>query len=169
MFGRWKRSRKEQRKAAEFVLVADRTFIGEQVHMEGFIRCGEDLHIDGRVEGTVELEEHRLTIGEKGRVDAEIRVKDATISGEVKGTILSQGKIEITRLGRFVGQIEAGGIAVEDGAYLKAVIRLSRDSAADAIPGPGPSETETVPGEEHVEETPGSGLNQENETGRSSE
>jgi cytoskeletal protein CcmA (bactofilin family) len=163
MFGRWKRSRKEQRLAAELVPAADRTFIGEQVHMEGFIRCGEDLYIEGRVEGTIELEEHRLTIGEKGRVDADIRVQDATISGEVKGTILSHGKVEITRNGRFVGQLESGGIAVEDGVYLKAVIRLRRDSAAAATSGSGPSEIENVSGKEQVEEAPGPGLNQEYE------
>jgi cytoskeletal protein CcmA (bactofilin family) len=138
--------------------------------MEGFIRCREDLYIDGWVEGTIELEEHRLTIGEKGRVAAEIRVQDAKISGDVKGTILSHGKVEITRNGRFLGQVESRGIAVEDGAYLKAVIRLSRDAAAAAASGPGSSETGAVPGdEEHVEETSRSGQNKAYETGRSLE
>jgi cytoskeletal protein CcmA (bactofilin family) len=169
MFGRWKRSRKKLRPLEEFVPVGGRTFIGEQVQMEGLIRCREDLYIDGSFEGTIELKEHRLTVGEKGRVAAEIRVQNATISGQVKGSILSQGKIEITRPGHFVGQIEAGGIAVEDGAYLKAVIRLTRDPVADAIPGPDPFETRTFPGEKRVEETPGSGLNQGNETCRSFE
>jgi cytoskeletal protein CcmA (bactofilin family) len=166
MFGRWKRSRKKLRPLEEFVPMGGRTFIGDQVQMEGFIRCGEDLYIDGSFEGTIELKEHRLTVGEKGRVAAEIRVQNATISGQVKGSILSQGKIEITRPGHFVGQIEAGRIAVADGAYLKAVIRLARDPAADAIPGHGPLEAWTVPGEKRVEETPGPGLNQRNETFR---
>ena len=126
MFGRWKRSKKARHQATEFAPVGGRTFIGEQVHMDGFIRCREDLYIDGSFEGTIELEQHRLTVGEKGRVAAEIRVRNASINGQVKGNILSEGKIEITRHGRFVGKIEAEGIIVADGAYLKAVIQMAR-------------------------------------------
>jgi cytoskeletal protein CcmA (bactofilin family) len=163
MFGRWKRSRKKLRPLEELGPVVGRTFIGEQVQMEGFIRCSEDLYIDGSVEGTIELKEHRLTVGEKGRVAAEIRVQNATISGHVKGRILSQGKIEITRLGHFVGQIEAGGIAVADGAYLKAVIRLTRDPAADTISAHGPLEECPASGEIDMEEA----LNPGNKTCRS--
>ncbi len=154
---------------AEFAPVGGRTFIGEQVHMDGAIRCREDLHIDGSFEGIIDLAEHRLTVGEKGRVAAEIRVRNATIRGQVKGNILSKGKIEITRPARFVGKIEAEGIAVEDGAYLKAVIRLTRDPAADAIPGHGPLEARTFSDEKRVEATPGPDLNQGSETCRSSE
>ncbi len=160
MFGRWKRSRKKLRYPEELGPVVGRTFIGEQVHLEGIIRCREDLYIDGLVEGTIELKEHRLTVGEKGRVAAEMRVQNATINGQVKGSILSQGKIEITRLGRFVGQIEAGGIAVADGAFLKAVIRLTQDPAADTIPANGPLEQCPASGEIDMEEA----LSQGNET-----
>jgi cytoskeletal protein CcmA (bactofilin family) len=160
MFGRCKRSRKKLHPLEELGPAVGRTFIGEQVQMEGFIRCREDLVIDGSVEGTIELKEHRLTVGEKGRVAAEIRVQNATISGRVKGRLFSQGKIEITRSGHFVGQIEAGGIAVADGAYLKAAIRLIRDPAAHAIPANGPLEKGPASGEIEMEET----LNQGNET-----
>jgi cytoskeletal protein CcmA (bactofilin family) len=169
MFGRWKRSRKKLCPPEELAPVVGRTFIGEQVQMEGFIRCLEDLYIDGSAEGTIELKEHRLTVGIKGRVAAEMHVQDATISGHVKGRILSQGKVEITRSGHFVGQIEAGGIAVADGAYLKAVVRLTRDAASDTIPHHSPLEAWTVPGEKRMEETPGPGLKQEGETGGSFE
>jgi cytoskeletal protein CcmA (bactofilin family) len=142
-----------------------RAFIGERVQMEGFIRCREDLHIDGSVEGTIELNEHRLTVGEKGRVAGEIRVRNATISGNVKGSIFSRGHIEITRLGHFEGLIEAEGIAVADGADLKAEIRLTRDPAADTISASGPLTSWTGPGEKRAEETFGPGLNQEIEAG----
>jgi len=163
MFGLWKRSKKKPRQAAEPLPVAERTFVGDQVHMQGLIRCGEDLYIDGSVEGTIELANHRLTVGEMGRVDAEIHAQNATIRGLVKGSIFSRGKIEITRQGHFEGQIEAGGIVVADGAYLKAVIRLTRD-AGDATPGKDPSEGWTAASEKHLEDNQGSTLNQGNDT-----
>ena len=140
MFERWKRSKRARHKAPECRAAGGRTFIGEQVHMDGFIRCREDLHIDGSFEGAIELKEHRLSVGEKGRVAAEIRVRNATISGQVEGNIFSEGKIEITRHGRFVGKLEAEGIAVADGAYLKAVIQMARGPVADPVPVCGPSE-----------------------------
>jgi cytoskeletal protein CcmA (bactofilin family) len=154
MFERWKRSKRARLEAAEFAPLGRRTFIGEQVHMDGFIRCREDLHIDGSFEGTIELKEHRLSVGEKGRVAAEIRVRNATISGQVKGNILSEGKIEITRHGRFVGKIEAEGITVADGAYLKAVIQMARGPAC------GPSEECPASGQIDSREA----FDQENET-----
>jgi cytoskeletal protein CcmA (bactofilin family) len=160
MFGRWKRSRKKPQPAAEFMSVAGRTFIGDQVHMEGIIRCREDLFIDGSVKGTIELANHRLTVGEMGRVDAEIHAQNATISGRVKGSILSRGKIEITRHGQFTGQIEAGGVAVADGADLRAVIQLTRDPAAYAIAANGPLEKGPASGKIHMEKA----LNQGNGT-----
>lgn len=158
MFERWKRSKRVRHDAAELAPVARRTFIGEQVQMDGFIRCREDLHIDGSFEGTIELKEHRLSVGEKGRVAAEIRVRNATISGQVKGNILSEGKIEITRQGRFVGKIEAEGITVADGAYLKAVIQMARGPVC------GPSEACPASGQIDSREA----SDQENETLRHS-
>lgn len=120
--------------------------------MDGFIRCREDLHIDGSFEGTIELKEHRLSVGEKGRVAGEIRARNATISGQVEGNILSEGKIEITRHGRFVGKIEAEGIAVADGACLKAVIQMARGTVcglSDECPASGPIDSREAPDQEN--------------------
>ena len=41
--------------------------IGKGVRVEGQIYSQEDLYVDGEVEGTIELQDHRLTIGPNGR------------------------------------------------------------------------------------------------------
>ena len=42
--------------------------IGKAVKIVGQIFSREDLYVDGDVEGTIELMEHKLTIGPNGKV-----------------------------------------------------------------------------------------------------
>jgi cytoskeletal protein CcmA (bactofilin family) len=112
----------------------EKTIIGEQISIEGSIRGKENLLIEGSMKGTIELEEHQVIVGSKGKVEAEIHAKDVTISGRMTGNILALGKVEITRAAEFNGEIKARRISVEDGAYIKAVIELGRDDKKKASP-----------------------------------
>ncbi len=105
----------------------EKTIIGEQIIIEGSICGGENLLIEGSMKGRIELEEHQVIVGSKGKVEAEIHAKDVTISGRMTGNIQALGKVEITKEAEFNGEIKAGRISVEDGAYIKAVIELVRD------------------------------------------
>jgi cytoskeletal protein CcmA (bactofilin family) len=105
-----------------------KTIIGEQISIEGSIRGREDLIIEGSVKGKIELEGHHLIVGPKGKVEADIHVKSVTISGQLAGKIRALEKVEITKDADFNGDIKAKRISVEDGAYLKAVIELERET-----------------------------------------
>ena len=48
------------------------TTIGQGVVIEGELKGGEDLVIDGKVDGTIELPQHVLTVGPTGRVKAQL-------------------------------------------------------------------------------------------------
>ena len=48
----------------------------------------------------------------------------------------TSGKVEITKEADFNGEIRARSISVEDGAMLKAVIELERESQIKAVPEP---------------------------------
>jgi len=43
------------------------TLIGTSIVIKGELPCGEDLYIDGQVEGTIDPKGNRLTIGPHGR------------------------------------------------------------------------------------------------------
>jgi cytoskeletal protein CcmA (bactofilin family) len=109
------------------VSVSEKTIIGEQICIEGSIRGRENLLIEGSMKGKIELEEHQVIVGSKGKVEGEIHAKDVTISGRMTGNIQALGKVEITRAAEFNGEVKAGRISVEDGAYIKAVIELDRE------------------------------------------
>ncbi len=120
--------------------VEGRTIIGEKVAIDGAIRGREDLFIEGSVKGRIEVETHHLTVGPRGKVEAEIQAANVTISGRLVGNINATGKVEITKEADFNGEIKAKSISVEDGAYLKAVIELKREPDEKPVPVVKPEE-----------------------------
>jgi cytoskeletal protein CcmA (bactofilin family) len=123
------------------------TLIGEHIAIEGIIRADEDIVIEGTVKGSIEAKSHQLTVGIKGKVEADIKAEDVIISGRMVGNILAHGKVQVLKSADFNGQIKAKRIAVEDGAYIKATIELERD-AKDHPPAQKPIEAKVfTPGD----------------------
>jgi cytoskeletal protein CcmA (bactofilin family) len=103
------------------------TVIGEHISIEGTVRANEDILIDGMLKGTIEVKSHRLAVGPKGKIEADVEAENVSIGGKMVGNILAHNKVHITQFADFTGQIKARRIAIEDGAYLKASIELQRD------------------------------------------
>jgi cytoskeletal protein CcmA (bactofilin family) len=114
---------------------SQRTFLGRSVVVQGQIITGEDLLIEGQFEGTITLNDHCLTVGAEGRVKAEIRARQVVIQGALTGNIEAREKIDIRRTGHVVGDLVASTVAIEDGAYFKGSIDISRDEGAGAASG----------------------------------
>ena len=112
-----------------------RTCIGRTVVAQGQIVAGEDLLIEGQFDGNISLNDHCLTVGPEGRVKAEIRARQVVIQGSVIGNIEAREKVDIRRTGNVVGDIVASTVAIEDGAYFKGSIDISRDEGAGAAGG----------------------------------
>ena len=93
-------------------------WIGGQVTVTGNVTAAGDLVIDGKVEGTIELGDHNLTIGETAAVVADLVAKDVIIAGKVKGNVLGSGKVELTKNGEVEGDITAPRFMMEEGAVL---------------------------------------------------
>lgn len=100
--------------------------IGKSVVIKGQIISREDLYLDGELEGSVELQEHRLTIGPNGRVHANVKAREIVIIGTVHGNVEASDKIEIRKEARLVGDIRTARIVIEDGAYFKGSIDITK-------------------------------------------
>jgi cytoskeletal protein CcmA (bactofilin family) len=99
------------------------------VVLKGQIYGREDLTIDGEVEGTVELQEHRLTIGPNGKVVATIKAREIVVLGTVHGNVEAREKIDIRKEAKVIGDIRTARIVIEDGAYFKGSIDIVRAEA----------------------------------------
>jgi cytoskeletal protein CcmA (bactofilin family) len=98
--------------------------IGKAVKIEGQIYSKEDLYVDGDVEGSIELQEHRLTIGPNGKLHSNVKAREVVILGNVQGNVEVTDKLEIRKDARVVGDIKTARIVIEDGAYFKGSIDI---------------------------------------------
>jgi|ERR1700722_3817662 len=104
-------------------------WLGSSLHVKGDITGTEDLLIDGSVEGLVELDERKLTVGPTAKVTAEINARDVVVYGFVKGNVHAKGRIEIKKDGSVIGNLTTAQIMIEDGADFKGSIEIDRTEA----------------------------------------
>ncbi len=104
-----------------------KTTIGPHISIEGQVNGKEHLVIEGSLKGNVAMEKHNFTVGPNGRVEGEIKAQNVNISGQLEGTITAMGRVQVTKEADFFGDIKASSISVEDGAYFKGSIELSRE------------------------------------------
>src|SRR5271156_241446 len=111
--------------------------LGASLHVKGEITGNEDLAIDGSVEGLVQLEDRKLTIGATAKVTADVIAREVVVYGNVKGNLRARDRIEIKKDGSVVGDLTTARIMIEDGAYFKGSIEI--DKTGDAADGDKPA------------------------------
>ncbi|MDM3870320.1 polymer-forming cytoskeletal protein [Porticoccus sp. W117] len=108
--------------------------IGSTIHIKGDISGGENLVIDGKVDGTIDLSSHELSVGKSGTVKADITAKTVRIDGEVQGDISGHEKVTVSKSGNVRGNIVAPRVTLEDGAKFKGSIDMDPGNGAVAAP-----------------------------------
>jgi cytoskeletal protein CcmA (bactofilin family) len=98
--------------------------LGSSLIIKGEVSGSEDLTVDGRVEGRIDLKDHNLTIGANGKVHAEIHARNITVIGEVTGNVTADEKVDLTDTAKVVGDIKAPRIAISDGAQFKGSVEM---------------------------------------------
>lgn len=98
--------------------------IGPSIHIKGTVTGGEDLLIQGKVEGTIDLGDHEVAVGQSGKVTADIKAKTIKIEGEVAGDVTGSEKVVIAKSGKVRGNIVAPRVTLEDGAIFKGSIDM---------------------------------------------
>ncbi len=104
--------------------------IGKSVQIRGEVKGNEELIVEGLIEGTITLTEHRLTIGANARVTANVTAKDVVVQGSLQGDIHAAGRVELRAGSRVTGDIRAARLSVEDNAIFSGKVEL--DGSADA-------------------------------------
>ena len=100
--------------------------LGSSLHVKGEISGSEDLLIDGSVEGLIQLDERKLTVGATAKVTADIIAREVVVYGTVKGNLRAKDRIEIKKDGSVNGDLTTSRIMIEDGAYFKGSIEIDR-------------------------------------------
>jgi cytoskeletal protein CcmA (bactofilin family) len=111
--------------------------MGPSMTVKGEVYSREELYIDGEVQGSIELQ-HRLTVGPNGKIRATVKAREVVVHGSIQGNVQAIEKIILREKGSLVGDIRTAGIVIEDGAYFKGSIDITRadTNAKAAAPQP---------------------------------
>jgi cytoskeletal protein CcmA (bactofilin family) len=122
--------------------------IGPGIHVNGDISGSENLVIEGKVEGKLEFASSQVTIGQSGKVAADIVAKLVKIEGTLQGDVEGKERVVIAKSGKVRGNITAPRVMLEDGAVFKGSIDINpAESAVAELPLPSKQVTEaTKPG-----------------------
>ena len=104
--------------------------IGKSIVIKGELSGNEDLTIQGRVEGKIDLNQNLLTVGENGKVKAQIVAKTVVVIGEVLGNVTAVEKVSIQEKGAVDGDISAPRVAIAEGAHFRGSIDMRRTQSA---------------------------------------
>jgi cytoskeletal protein CcmA (bactofilin family) len=89
---------------------SEQATIGRSITIRGDVTGDEDLMIQGRIEGTVNLQQHNVTIGPEGRVKANVTGRTVTIEGEVDGDVRGTEQVALRAASRVHGDSFLGSI-----------------------------------------------------------
>ena len=107
--------------------------VGASLHIKGEISGNEDLQVDGSIEGSIQLQERKLTVGPSGKVTADVVAREVVVYGSSKGNLRAGERIEIKKDGSVVGDLTTAHIIIEDGAHFQGSIEIDR-KAVDISP-----------------------------------
>jgi cytoskeletal protein CcmA (bactofilin family) len=102
----------------------DRATIGASIFIKGDLSGEEDLVIEGRVEGKVDLKQNNVTVGKNGKVKADVSGRVVTIEGEVTGNVFAREQAILRQSGAISGNIQAPRVILEDGSRFKGSIDM---------------------------------------------
>lgn len=98
--------------------------IGESLHFKGDLSAGEDLVIEGKVEGTINQGKCCLTVRPKGQLIADVNATKIFIEGKVTGDLAATVSVTVRESGDVTGNIVAPKVAIIEGATFNGSIEM---------------------------------------------
>jgi len=108
--------------------------IGPSIHIKGDVSGEESLVIQGQVEGTINLKQNNLIIGQEGKVTATIHAHTITIEGVLKGDVFGEERVIVKKTGNVRGNISAPQVSLEEGAKFKGSMDMDYNRTASPAP-----------------------------------
>jgi len=99
------------------------TIVGQTMLIKGNLEGDEDLTVQGRIEGSINLTK-TLIIEPNGVVKADVSVANAVVSGVMVGNLTASDSLEITESGRMVGDIRAPRVIIVEGASVRGKVDM---------------------------------------------
>jgi len=106
------------------------TVIGDGATIEGSVRSERSIRVRGSVQGEIESKQ-RVIVDEAAKVEARIIAEHVTILGELNGSITCTGRVEIASSARVTGEVSAGTLVIQEGAYFEGNLKMASTRTTD--------------------------------------
>ena len=104
------------------------TALAASTRFRGEISGGDDLYVNGEMEGQIQVPSHVVTIGPQARVKADLHAREVRVEGRVEGSIVAGERIEVTPTGAVTGEMRATRISLQDGAFFQGSMETGGES-----------------------------------------
>ncbi|MFT5694729.1 MAG: cytoskeletal protein CcmA (bactofilin family) [Myxococcota bacterium] len=104
--------------------------IGKSIVIKGDLSGDEDLIIEGKVEGRVQLPNNEITVGADGRITADIEAKSIIVIGQTAGNLNASQRVEVQATGSVEGDITTPRLQIQEGASVNGSISMTKAPVA---------------------------------------
>jgi cytoskeletal protein CcmA (bactofilin family) len=109
------------------------SLVSRQIVIEGEVSGEENLHVDGRVKGSIRLAGD-LFVGSGGVVEADVDARNVIVQGTVSGKVLARKQFELRPAGRFCGECTAASYEIREGASFEGISKMYSVRGSQAAP-----------------------------------
>ena len=106
------------------------TTIGRTISISGEVLSGEDITVEGRVDGQLMVRDAALTISEQAQLRADVRGTRVLVKGQLKGSIVATERIELTASASVEGSLSANRVVLADGSRFNGGIDMDQRTIA---------------------------------------
>lgn len=123
---------KEAQKSA-----ASKTMIGRKITLKGELTGEEDILIEGRLEGNINLVGHTVNIGAQGTLESNIKARSIVAEGCINGDIEAMDIITVKSGSNVHGNLKSNRVQLDDGAKFWGGINTTLPSHSESSPNSG--------------------------------
>ena len=104
---------------------------GRTIAIRGNVDCVEDVLIEGRIDGHIWNENHVVTVGADAVVKGDIVARMITVRGEVEGTMMATGRVDIMNEARVTGRVLVAAVHAGRGRHVQRQGRAAASGHGD--------------------------------------
>jgi cytoskeletal protein CcmA (bactofilin family) len=98
--------------------------IGASIVVRGEMIAQEDVLIAGRVEGTIRIEGHRVTVAPGAQVVAGIHAREVVVAGELLGNVTASERVDLRETAEIEGDVVTPALKMADGATFRGKVDM---------------------------------------------
>jgi cytoskeletal protein CcmA (bactofilin family) len=106
------------------------TFLGQGAELEGKLKVTGTLRLDGHFKGEISVA-GTLIVGEGANIESDIHVSNLLNSGEIRGKVIADEKIEIRAGGKVIGSIQTPALVMDEGGIIEGECRMHETEEKD--------------------------------------